>query len=175
MFSVQHIQQRLEELKQEYSLLSQKITRLRHDRIIQAGTTVKFQLDKEFEDAEVNREKIVQEIEKLLASQRKTTKDNFENNTSEGNKPGKLPVYATLDGKMYEVEPDCEDISGKARAHLYTLRKVHKANPTVSDGLKESDRIIHKITESGERIPMKDHDPIEEHAVYESQPVATKG
>ncbi|GAX42548.1 hypothetical protein NIES4075_35500 [Tolypothrix sp. NIES-4075] len=57
MSSVQHLQRRREELQQQYDLLSEKIKRLRNDSAIEAGTLVAFQLDKEIERFEAERDR----------------------------------------------------------------------------------------------------------------------
>lgn len=57
MSLIRHLQQRREELQQQYDLLSEKISRLRIDSAIQAGTLVAFQLDKEIERVEKERDR----------------------------------------------------------------------------------------------------------------------
>ena len=59
------ILQELESLQEQYDLLSEKLKRLRMDLVIQAGTSVKFQLEKEKERTENQIEQLAQEIEKL--------------------------------------------------------------------------------------------------------------
>ncbi|RCJ42168.1 hypothetical protein A6770_08115 [Nostoc minutum NIES-26] len=73
MFSLRHLQQRREELQQQYNLLSEKIKRLRIDSAIQAGTLVAFQLDKEIERVEAERDRLLKQIltiEKSCESER---------------------------------------------------------------------------------------------------------
>jgi CHAT domain len=55
----------IESLQPQYDTLSEKIKRLRRDLAIQAGSAVQFQLEKEIERAEAEREKLVQKIEEL--------------------------------------------------------------------------------------------------------------
>jgi hypothetical protein len=62
MFSVRHLQQRREELQQQYNLLSEKIGFLRKKHAIEAGTLVAFQLDKEIERVEVERDRLLKQI-----------------------------------------------------------------------------------------------------------------
>ncbi|GAX42547.1 hypothetical protein NIES4075_35490 [Tolypothrix sp. NIES-4075] len=57
--------QQLESLQQEYDLLSEKLKLLRKDSAIQAGTSVKYQLEKEIEQAEAEIEQLAQKIEEL--------------------------------------------------------------------------------------------------------------
>jgi chromosome segregation ATPase len=179
MFNVQHIHQQLEELQSQYKLLSQHIAQLARDCVVQAGTTVKFQLEKECEAAKAKREKIAYEINALenkLASLKKTTKLDFKDDGSEGKKSETLPIFATLDDKMYQFEPDAEDTSSKTWNHLISnLRKAQQADLRVSDGLKDSNRIITKINERGEQTQVNDNDPVEDGGVYKSRPVADKG
>ncbi|MEH2375792.1 hypothetical protein [Nostoc sp.] len=62
MFSVRHLQQRREELQPQYDLLTEKIKRLRIDSVIQAGTLVVFQIDKEIERFEAERDRLLKQI-----------------------------------------------------------------------------------------------------------------
>jgi hypothetical protein len=59
------VQQEIESLQQVYDLLSQKISRLRNDLAIQAGSSIAFQLEKELEKAEAERSTIEQKLAKL--------------------------------------------------------------------------------------------------------------
>ncbi len=59
------ISQELDSLQEQYDLLSEKLKRLRMDLVIQAGTSVKFQLEKEKERTENQIEQLTQQIEKL--------------------------------------------------------------------------------------------------------------
>lgn len=61
----QRILQELESLQEQYELLREKLKRLGNDLVIQAGTSVKFQLEKENERTEAEIEKLAQKIEKL--------------------------------------------------------------------------------------------------------------
>ncbi|NMG09306.1 hypothetical protein [Brasilonema sp. UFV-L1] len=73
MSSVRHLQQRQEELQAQYELLSQKIKRLRVDFAIQASTLVAYQLEKEIERFETERDclhKQIQIIERSLENER---------------------------------------------------------------------------------------------------------
>ncbi|MBD2773593.1 AAA family ATPase [Iningainema tapete] len=73
MSSVRHLQYRREELQEQYNLLREKIRRLRVDSAIQAGTLVAYQLEKEIERFEVERDRLQQEItsiERSLESER---------------------------------------------------------------------------------------------------------
>jgi predicted nuclease with TOPRIM domain len=65
MSSVQHLQHKREELQQQYELLSEKIKRLRNNSAIEAGTSVAFQLDKEIEHFEAQRDRLRKEIHSL--------------------------------------------------------------------------------------------------------------
>jgi inactive STAND len=65
MPSIQHIQRQREELQQQYDLLSEKIRRLRHKSAIEAGTLVAFQLEKEIERVEVDRDRVERQVEAL--------------------------------------------------------------------------------------------------------------
>ncbi len=58
MSSIQHLQRRREELQQHYDLLNKKIKRLRNDSVIEAGTLVAFQLNKEIERFEAERDRL---------------------------------------------------------------------------------------------------------------------
>lgn len=68
MLSVQHLERKRDELQKQYELLSEKIARLRRDSAFQAGTAVSFQLDKEIQGAEAERDRIWQQIEDLETS-----------------------------------------------------------------------------------------------------------
>ncbi|MEH2038863.1 CHAT domain-containing protein [Nostoc sp.] len=57
--------QEIESLQQQYDLLSQKLSRLRLDLVIESGTVVKFQLEKQIENAEAERTQLTQRIEQL--------------------------------------------------------------------------------------------------------------
>ncbi|MBN4001470.1 CHAT domain-containing protein [Nostoc sp. LPT] len=59
------ILQEIESLQQQYDLLSQKLSRLRLDLVIESGTVVKFQLEKQIENAEAERTQLTQRIEQL--------------------------------------------------------------------------------------------------------------
>lgn len=59
------ILQELESLQQEYDLLSEKLKRLRRDLAVEAGTSVKYQLQKDKEQTEAEIEQLAQKIEKL--------------------------------------------------------------------------------------------------------------
>jgi inactive STAND len=65
MSSVQHLQHKREELQQQYDLLSQKIKGLQTDYIIQAGTSVRFQLEHEIKHFETQRDRLVKQIDSL--------------------------------------------------------------------------------------------------------------
>jgi len=72
MQSVRHLRQKKKELQAHYELLSQKITRLRNELAIQAGTKIIFQLEKEVENSEQERDKIsrnLEAVEKRLGSE----------------------------------------------------------------------------------------------------------
>ncbi|BAY26835.1 hypothetical protein NIES2100_66510 [Calothrix sp. NIES-2100] len=68
MSSVRHLQQKLKELQLQYDLLSQKIESLRKDAAIQAGTSIAFQLKKEIEQNEAERDRLLTQIEKIEKS-----------------------------------------------------------------------------------------------------------
>ena len=55
-----HSEQRLRELQSQYDLLSEKIGRYRKQLAIEAGVAVRFQLEKELEQAEAEREALAQ-------------------------------------------------------------------------------------------------------------------
>jgi hypothetical protein len=59
------ILQELESLQPQYDILTEKIMRLRRDLAIQAGTAVQFQLEKELERSEAERDQLAQKIEEL--------------------------------------------------------------------------------------------------------------
>ncbi|MBD0264755.1 MAG: CHAT domain-containing protein [Tolypothrix sp. Co-bin9] len=59
------ISQELDSLQEQYDLLSEKLKRLKMDLAIQAGTAVRFQLEKEIGQFEAEREELAQNIEKL--------------------------------------------------------------------------------------------------------------
>ncbi|ACC83828.1 CHAT domain-containing protein [Nostoc punctiforme] len=61
----QRILQEIESLQQQYDLLSQKLSRLRLDLVIESGTVIKFQLEKQIENAEAERTQLTQRIEQL--------------------------------------------------------------------------------------------------------------
>jgi LuxR family glucitol operon transcriptional activator len=63
MVSIERFQQRQKELEAEYDLLSEKISRLRKDRILETDTSNRFKLSKHIEEAEQEREAIEREIE----------------------------------------------------------------------------------------------------------------
>ncbi len=65
MSSVQHLQHKREELQQQYDVLSEKIRRLRNNSAIEAGTSVAFQLDKEIEHIEAQRDRLANQIDSL--------------------------------------------------------------------------------------------------------------
>jgi hypothetical protein len=73
MPSLRHLQRKREEVQEQYELLSEKISRLRADSAIQAGTSVSFQLDKEILRLEVVRDRLVTQLEqteRLFESER---------------------------------------------------------------------------------------------------------
>ncbi|MEH2006244.1 4-Cys prefix domain-containing protein [Nostoc sp.] len=55
----------IESLQEQYDLLSQKLSRLRLDLVIESGAVVKFQLEKQIENAEAERTQLTQRIEQL--------------------------------------------------------------------------------------------------------------
>lgn len=55
----------LDSLQEQYDLLSEKLKRLRNDLAVQAGTSVKFQLENEKERTEAEIQQLAQKIEKL--------------------------------------------------------------------------------------------------------------
>ncbi|MBH8572053.1 CHAT domain-containing protein [Nostocaceae cyanobacterium CENA369] len=59
------ILQEIESLQQQYDLLSQKLSRLRSALAIESGTAVKFQLEKQIENAEAEITQLNQRIEQL--------------------------------------------------------------------------------------------------------------
>jgi hypothetical protein len=61
----QNPQRRRDELQKLYDLLDEKILRLRTARIIETDAAIVFRLDKQIEEAEIEREKIAQEIDNL--------------------------------------------------------------------------------------------------------------
>lgn len=68
MSSFRHLQRKREELQKQYDLLSQKIGRLRNDAAIEAGTSKVFQLNKEIEQNDTERDRLLQQIEILERS-----------------------------------------------------------------------------------------------------------
>lgn len=68
MSSVRHLQQRLKELQQQYDLLSEKIRRLRADSAIQASTSVAYQLEKEIDRSEAERDRLLKQIQTIERS-----------------------------------------------------------------------------------------------------------
>jgi hypothetical protein len=68
MSSVRHLQQRRKELQAQYELLCLKIKRLRTDCAIQAGASVAFQLEKEIEQFEVERDRLHKQISTIERS-----------------------------------------------------------------------------------------------------------
>lgn len=65
MPSPMHLQLKREELQEQYDLLSEKIRRLRSEHAIQAGAAIRFQLEKEIERAEAERDRIDLQITDL--------------------------------------------------------------------------------------------------------------
>lgn len=65
MSSVKHLQHKREELQQQYELLCKKIKRLRNNSVIEAGTSVAFQLDHEIKRFEAQRDRLVKQIDSL--------------------------------------------------------------------------------------------------------------
>lgn len=63
MPDISHLFTKRKELQTQHSLLSEKVERLRTDWAIQAGTAVRYQLEKEIEQAEADRNDIEQQIE----------------------------------------------------------------------------------------------------------------
>jgi TIR domain len=61
----QRIQQEIDNLTEVYDLLTEKLQRLRRDFAIQAGSSISFQLEKEIEQAEVERAKIERKLGEL--------------------------------------------------------------------------------------------------------------
>ncbi|NJN91168.1 MAG: CHAT domain-containing protein [Leptolyngbyaceae cyanobacterium SL_5_14] len=59
------IQQEIDSLQQMYDLLSEKLRHLRSDLAIQVGSAIKFQLQKEIEQAEAEHTKIEQKLKQL--------------------------------------------------------------------------------------------------------------
>ncbi|BAY26836.1 hypothetical protein NIES2100_66520 [Calothrix sp. NIES-2100] len=57
--------QEIDDLQQQYDLLSEKLSRLRRDFTIESSTSVKFQLEKEIEKTQTERTQISQKIEDL--------------------------------------------------------------------------------------------------------------
>lgn len=68
MSSVKHLQRKRQELQHQYDLLSEKIGRLRVDAAIQAGTSVVFQLRKEIEQCEEERDRLHNQIQTIERS-----------------------------------------------------------------------------------------------------------
>jgi Cdc6-like AAA superfamily ATPase len=66
MLSIQHLRHRQQELETAYDLLSEKISRVRKEKILETDTTVRFKLEKQLEDFEQERENIEKEIQELL-------------------------------------------------------------------------------------------------------------
>ncbi|WP_414570149.1 hypothetical protein [Nostoc sp. CCY 9925] len=62
MSLVRHLHQRREELQQQYDLLSEKIKCLRINSAIEAGTLVAFQLNKEIEQFEQERDRLLKQV-----------------------------------------------------------------------------------------------------------------
>ncbi|MBD2526368.1 hypothetical protein [Nostoc sp. FACHB-133] len=63
MSSVRHLQQKREELQQHYDAFSEKIKLLRNQHAIEAGASVAFQLDKEIERVEKERDRLLKQIQ----------------------------------------------------------------------------------------------------------------
>ncbi len=59
------ISQELDSLQEQYELLREKLKRLRNDLAVEAGTSVKYQLQKDKEQTEAEIEQLAQKIEKL--------------------------------------------------------------------------------------------------------------
>jgi tetratricopeptide (TPR) repeat protein len=66
MSSIQRLGQRQKEFETEYDLLSEKISRLRKERILETDINVRFKLEKQLEDFEQERASIEKELEKLI-------------------------------------------------------------------------------------------------------------
>ncbi|MGG6265485.1 SUMF1/EgtB/PvdO family nonheme iron enzyme [Leptolyngbya sp. AN03gr2] len=65
MPSPHHLQRKRDELQEHYEALTQKIKRLRSAYAIEAGASVRFQLEKEIENSELERDQVEQKIEAL--------------------------------------------------------------------------------------------------------------
>jgi formylglycine-generating enzyme required for sulfatase activity len=67
--SIKPKEQRRKELEEEYDLLSQKIARLKKARILETDAATRFKLDKQIEDAELDRKNIEKQLEALLQTE----------------------------------------------------------------------------------------------------------
>jgi hypothetical protein len=67
MPSIEHLQRELNELRKQYDLLSEKISRLREAHVIAAGVTIRFELEIQIKQAEAERDKIEEQIQNLEA------------------------------------------------------------------------------------------------------------
>jgi hypothetical protein len=73
MFSEQHLQRQYQILQKSYDLVAQKLEKLRHDYLIEAGSAISFQLKIQIEQLEAelnNLAKQLDELEKALSSGR---------------------------------------------------------------------------------------------------------
>jgi len=61
----QHLQRKSDELERQYELLSEKIERLRSDSAIRVDTATVFELEKQIEQADADRDEIARQIENL--------------------------------------------------------------------------------------------------------------
>jgi hypothetical protein len=63
MPALSHLRRRRDELQEQYDLLSEKLQRLRAAHAIEAGAAVRFQLEKQIEQAESERDVLEQQMD----------------------------------------------------------------------------------------------------------------
>jgi len=65
MASFELIQKKKEELQDQFNLISEKIKRLRRGLVLETQPDEKFQLEKQIEDEELERENIANQLEEI--------------------------------------------------------------------------------------------------------------
>lgn len=183
MFTVQHLQQKYNEIKKDYEHYNKLISGLRNQWRHQTGADVqvKLKLEQEITEAQAKHDKMDQEMTELenkINSLTKPIKPNIGDDNSTENNHEKVPVRVRLDGFKFAVEPDffdSEDSSAKAWTHLHKIRAAQQADQRVPDGLKDPERKVYRRNERGEQIALKANDRVYADEILESRPDATKG
>jgi len=157
----QRLTRKKEELEEQWKLLSEKIARLRHDLTIEADTAMRFQLEKQLEHTEQERETLEQQLDAVEHALQHADRRVTEQYSRETSPLPREEAYTEnqmyYDQRVHEILTLAEKHSTYEKQGMSTTKKILilSANPKDTARLR-LDEEVHEIDEGLKRSKNRD-------------------